>query len=294
MLLKNEKVELHLAPEQGGAVASFRWSGLDIFHTRQASPGALAMGCFPLAPFSGRIAQGRFAAPCGVVELGRNHPVDPGHPHALHGFDWLSAFDVVEASPARAELWRRHDKGAWPWAYETFQVFTLMNDGFRLDLSVKNLSASPMPAGLGLHPFFPRASARLTLHVEGRWETSDDLIPTEWRALSSAPDWFGAREIDHCYTRRRGAIEIDWPSHRLSIEPSVDMPFTVVFAPSGADYFCVEPASHMPDALNRPEPPAVTGVRWLDSGKRWSASVVFAAGPANLHAAVRRAPTILD
>lgn len=280
LILDNGDIELRIAPERGGGVASFRWRGRDIFHTRPGAPGPLALGCFPLSPFSGRIAQGRFSAQGQKVTLKRNHPSDRNHPHTLHGFDWLASFDVIEISATRAVLKRQYEKADWPWPYETEQVFTLTNEGYTHDLAVTNRGETPMAAGLGLHPFFPRDGARLSLHADGVWETTADRIPARWRALDRAPDWLGAGAIDHCFSGRRGAIVLDWPSHRLMIEPDAAFAFTVAFTPPGEAYFCVEPVSHMPDAVNRPEPPGTTGLRWLEHGERWATRTVFRVGEA--------------
>lgn len=276
MLLQNDNVELHLSPERGGGVWSFRWRGHDVFHARPHSPGPLALGCFPLAPFSGRIAQGRFTSEGRDITLARNHPVDPGHPHPLHGFDWLSPFDIAESSKAHATFRRRRDPDEWPWAYETEQVFMLTKDGYRHGLSLTNRGASPMPAGLGLHPYFPRAAASLALNIDGIWETAKDQIPTRWRALAKPPEWLSRNAVDHCFTGRRGAISIHWPTHRLAIEPDEAFGFTVVFTPPNEDYFCVEPVSHVPDAVNRAEASELTGLRLLQPGERWATWTAFA------------------
>jgi aldose 1-epimerase len=278
LLLQNEIVALRLAPGLGGGVQSFRWRGCDVFHTRPSAAGPLALGCFTLSPFSGRIAQGRFAAHGRAITLNRNHPSDPDHPHTLHGFDWLAPFETAEATEMRAVM-RRRSEGEWPWRFETQQVFTLTNNGYRHAVSITNLAAEPMPAGLGLHPYFPKADARLTLEVDGVWETEKEPIPSHRRALSKSPGWLDGAAIDHCFTGRRGSILIDWPSHRLTIEPDPAFSFAVVFTPAGEDYFCVEPVSHMPNAVNRTEPPAETGLRWLAPGERWTTSTAFEVSP---------------
>jgi aldose 1-epimerase len=39
-----------------------------------------------------------------------------------------------------------------------------------------------------------------------------------------------------------------------------------VFTPSWADFFCVEPVSHSPDAINRPDLPADQAMHVLEPG----------------------------
>jgi aldose 1-epimerase len=42
---------------------------------------------------------------------------------------------------------------------------------------------------------------------------------------------------------------------------------TVIYTPQAHDFFCVEPVSHMPNAVNRPEPADITGLRSLAPGE---------------------------
>lgn len=275
LTLKNAQTELIVTPECGGGVAAFRWRGRDIFRAGDAGGSPLDLGCFPMAPFSGRIAGGRFSAPGLTVSLSPNHPCEIHFPHVLHGFDWLSRWAVKQKSVKSARIETRHDAGAWPWTYRTEQVFTLTISGYAHCLSITNQSATPMPTGLGLHPYFPRAGAKLTLAVYGVWDTTADRIPVRWLRLDQTPDWLDGAPIDTCFTGRRGDILIGWPSHRLTITPDKAFSFAVVFTPKDANYFCVEPASHMPDAVNRNEPSTETGLRWLKPGERWTTTTIF-------------------
>jgi aldose 1-epimerase len=77
------------------------------------------------------------------------------------------------------------------------------------------------------------------------------------------------------FTGRSGAIRMRWPTHILTMMPADDLAFTVVYVPPGEDYFCVEPVSHMTDAINRPEERSVTGMRWLAPGERWETHIAF-------------------
>ena len=54
---------------------------------------------------------------------------------------------------AQTELRSRgHD---WPWKFYSEQYFGLEPDRLNYELSISNTDSSAMPAGLGLHPFFP-------------------------------------------------------------------------------------------------------------------------------------------
>ncbi len=255
-----------LAPERGGGVLRFDWRGRAVFLGARANdPTPLGLASFPLVPWSNRIAHGRFGdvvLPCGLPGL------DP--PHAIHGHGWLASWDIVEARPDRATLRYRHAADSWPWCYEARQQLVAFADGYVHRLALTNLDSRPMPAGLGLHPYFPRAGARIRTAFSGYWLTTPDCLPTTWVALGAdAPDLLAGGTIDTHFTGRQGPLLIEWPSHRLTIAVPDDMPSTVIYAPENDNYFCVEPVSHETDSINR------GGMRLLAPGERWATEVSF-------------------
>ena len=278
---------LSLDLARGGGVRAFDWRGHAVFAARPADAGPFGLGNFVLLPFAGRIAQARLVADGVAVQLARNFPGRSDYPHAIHGVGWQAAWRVDVVDAAHLQLSHAHDPAgqdaAWPWAYTAQQCVTVRDDGYDHALTLTNCAARPMPAGLGLHPYFPRAGARLTLGVDGYWATGPDDLPTAWCALGAAPDWFGAAGlegamIDHSFTGRQGAVHIDWPTHRLVMAASDALAFTHVYVPRGLDYFCVEPVSHRPDAVNAGDDVGQSrgsGLRWLAPGESWAVSVGF-------------------
>ena len=87
------KARVELAPEVGGAIAEFTFSGVDVL--RRTPPAARAAGdvrahaCYPLVPYSNRIANARLAVTSGTVELARNFG---DHPNSIHGVGWQRAW----------------------------------------------------------------------------------------------------------------------------------------------------------------------------------------------------------
>ncbi|MET0365504.1 MAG: aldose 1-epimerase [Sphingobium sp.] len=283
MLLSAGEYRLDLAPERGGAVLRFDWRGTPLFRP-VCGPSILDTACFPLVPFSNRIAHGRFQAGDRAVSLAPNFP-DSDHPHCLHGFGWLSAWEVMEADGRSAVLRHRYPDGEWPWPYVAEQQLRLDAEGLTMALSVTNEGDAPMPAGLGFHPYFPRDPDTLYrgLH-RGEWQNSADGLPERLDLRSEAQDWWdgapvGSRAVDTLYTDREGALLLAWPSRDLALEmiPSPSLRHSVVDSPAGRDFFCVEPVTHMTNALNRAD--AEGGMDWLAPGETLSASVRMAARP---------------
>jgi aldose 1-epimerase len=269
-------VELILAPAVGGSIAALRWRGHDLLRSGNPADGPLALGSFPLVPFSNRIAGGAFGAHGHRIHL----PPNMGD-EVIHGFGWQSVWDVAEAGEDSALLVHEHAVGDWPWAYRAEQRFTLTPSGLVLAMTLTNLGggsgSGAMPAGMGHHPYFPRAGAALELAVAERWDCGADRLPARLTPLPAPPDWLGGPPLDHGFTHRRGPITVRWPDRTLTIAPDPDLGHVVVYTPAGDDFFCVEPVSHMTNAVNRAEGAAVTGLRWLDAGDSWTVTTIYLA-----------------
>lgn len=262
MRLAAGDTELVLAPEAGGGIARFRWRGIDVM--RPAADAAVAardplgLACFPLVPYSNRIAHGRFVWDGREVRLPRNFGA---HPHAIHGLGWQAPWAVAASSATSATLTCAHDGSIWPWAFDTGQDFTVVDDGFDVALSVTNRGATDMPAGLGLHPYFPNPPAtRLTAALDGWWRTDAFVMPLD-HVAEARDDWshrlHAAGTTDHVFTGLHGPVVLDWPTHRVMFTASANAQWLVVYAPAGDSITAVEPVTQPTDALNLSGQPGV-------------------------------------
>jgi aldose 1-epimerase len=266
-------LDLELAPELGGSILAFRSGSDDIL--RAAPAGAsdvLETACFPLVPYANRIRDGRFGFGGRTASLERNLP---GQPHPLHGDGWRGAWRV-EAQDAASAILTFDAKGSrWPWSYAARQTARLTPSSLILELEVTNLDTEPGPFGIGFHPYFPRSSeARITASTTGAWMVDAELLPTSWEQGAAIADWSvgasvrGSRLVDHCHTGWAGEARIDYGPSRpsLRVTASPELSFLHIYAPPQEDFFCVEPVSHVPNALNSTEPEA-QGVRILRPGQ---------------------------
>jgi aldose 1-epimerase len=258
--LRAGQSELGVAPDCGGAIAFYRHrAGLDWL--RPASASALAsrrsdgMACFPLVPFSNRVRDGRFAFQGRDVAMARNVP---GQAHVEHGHGWQNSWRIAAQTRTSMTIVHRHDADDWPWRYEAQQRFTLDDNGLTVDISALNLSETPMPVGLGLHPYFPRtARTRLAAGVAQMWSTDDEVMPTA--LIDVPPDLRLARglavntsALDNCFTGWSGAARVEWPERcaALTMTATAPLSFLVVYTPPDEPYFCAEPVSNCTDAFN--------------------------------------------
>lgn len=267
--LASGRLRLELAPALGGAVTGFTHDGVDLLRPTPAGISeVLETASFPLVPYANRIADGRVAFGGRTARL---KPNAAGQAHPLHGDGWRGEWIVETAEVASATLAFAPQASDWPWPYAARQAFRLDDTGLTVVLSVTNTGAEPAPVGLGFHPYFPNAGhAWLQARTDGVWLIGDDVLPVRHVEGSPFADWSSGAEVttgsfvDHCHTGWDGEARIGLasggPALRLTASP--ELGFLHIYAPPGRDFFCVEPVSHRPDAINADDPEG-EGVRVL-------------------------------
>jgi aldose 1-epimerase len=256
--------EAEVRPEIGGSLGALRHGGADVLRPMPAgSSDPLEAACFPLVPYCNRIRDGRFAFAGREVALPANFPPEP---HSLHGLGWQAPWTVTGEGGFKCSLAHRHDgSGGWPWAYDAEQRLRLGAQGCAITLDVTNRGETPMPCGVGLHPYFRRRSeTRVRFGSSGMIVVDDGLIPTGEMVLSGRVADFEAgaalpaRLVDHCFPGWDAAATIadDLGTIELTARGA---PLLHVYAPEDGSTLCLEPVSHPPDALNQ-APAAMTAL----------------------------------
>lgn len=183
----------------------------------------------------------------------------------MHGVAWTRPWTVVSASATVAEIAYRHSPDEhWPFAFEVRQRFELTPDALTVHLAFDNLAAQAQPVGLGWHPYFPKRSrSRLHAELSDRWESDATGLPTRRVPQPGIDGDVAHLGFDHCFEGWRGAARIRDEKHSLRLSSS--LPYLVVYTPDTKDYFCVEPVSHVSNALHMTDPLA-HGLRSVDAG----------------------------
>lgn len=268
-------------PELGGSIGRLDWRGRAVFRDTPARPsGPLETGCFPLVPFVNRIDHGRFRWQGREIDLGAT----PGfEPHALHGQGWRAPWAVIDQDAHSVRLALSMEAGLWPWVWRAEQVIALDEEGLRIDLSLTNADETPMPAGVGLHPYFATAAEDIVrLTAPSVW-IGESLIPERRVPAAEVTDWAEgvARSalpfVDNAYEDWSGVAEVIGSDRTVRLSSPVSR--LHVFAPVGEAFVALEPVTHRPDALNVPAP-ETEGLTVLGPGETMTLSLRVTAADA--------------
>jgi len=262
-------MRLEVAPQNGGSIVSWRRGDQMLM---QGRPTEAHLACFAMVPYCNRIARGRFSFQGRSVVLSPNFPSEE---NTIHGIAWQAALQVTSKTADELSLSYNHDAVAsaasgWPWTFRAEQTFKLTEDELVIDLKVTNTSAQTMPAGLGLHPFFPAPDQTiLTSQFSHTLQVDDHWIPMVQRPMTAGEDPFGnlpvgREDIDNIFLGRLVEPTLQWQNQpwKLRLSASNSLPHTVIYAPQAGAFVCIEPISHLPNILN-----ASTALKGLQSAQ---------------------------
>ena len=234
MRLKNDSAEAIIDPACGGRLASLRIGGHEVLVTEGSSD--TEWGCYPMAPWAGRVREGRFEWENQTQRLPINWP-----PHAIHGTVFGAAWTQDGLNSIRCPL-----GPGWPWSGHVRSVFSLGDDSFEWRMEV-HADAEPFPVVLGWHPWFRREVAgcgpvRFEFEPATMYVRDPSGLPTGSTVEPAAGPW------DDCFTGVRSNPRLLWPNG-LTLDVASSCDHWVIYD-EPAHALCIEPQSGPPDAFN--------------------------------------------
>jgi aldose 1-epimerase len=255
-------IEVVVLPEAGARFHRLRAFGHDLLRT-PADPeehlrDRFFWGSYVMAPWCGRIEAGRVEVGSRIVDLGANFPDGT----AIHG--------QVHTQP-----WERHHDGTlhiegggdgWPWNYEVGLRIAVHEPTIRIDLDLVNRASDPMPAGLGIHPWF-REPVEVAIRGDA-FHSPNTATPAEPQPVLGHFDLREvgrmADDLDATWTDLADPpVELVWPDAgvRATMRATPPVGYIVAASPGYVDAIAVEPQTHAPQGLRRllgREPGALT------------------------------------
>lgn len=240
--------------DDGARITSLRLDGQELLVTGDG--GGFGYGCFIMAPWAGRLRDGRATAIGRSIEV----PREPDDGHGRHGLVHSCPWD--RTGPASWEVTVPPDPG-WFASVHLRHDLRLAPD--RLELTLTATTDAPTPVTVGWHPWFRRHldDTEVALDLPAAWFHPRDAagIPTTERAPVPPPPW------DDTFGGLTGPVELTWgQARRVTIE--TDAPVVVVFT-ERASTVCVEPQSGPPDEANQPDARIVTPAAPLVLRSTW-------------------------
>lgn len=268
LVLRSASLMAEIVPQVGGGLARLDWlaSGAPQPLLRALAPDAPGvptpsqLACFPLLPWSNRMA------PSGFVFDGKRHVPAPnraGEPCPIHGDGWQQAWQAVKQTDSTVMLALARPDAA-PFSYSAELRYTLEDAALLAELNVTNLGDEALPFGIGLHPWLPDpGGAFLQASADGVWLSGADKLPATHAPVP--PDWrfdtpatLPPDGVDHVFDGWPGLARIRWPKRGVGLEIEADMDYFILYVPVGRDFFCFEPVDHPINAHNLPGYPGLS------------------------------------
>ena len=245
-------IEVVILPEAGARLHRLRAFGHDLLRTPRDTAEHLRdpwfWGAYVMGPWCNRIDA--LPTPVGnqVVDVAPNFPDGT----AIHGQVYATPWSETGEGSLRVEA----GGDGWPWPYEMTLDVAVDGASVSIGCALSNRSPEPMPAGIGLHPWW-RRPVQLALDAGLVYPSNTApspapqpaIGPFDLRALA-AP----AEELDAAWTDvgpRR--VELAWPDLGISatLRASAAGDHVVVATPPRQDAIAVEFQTHAPDGLQR-------------------------------------------
>jgi aldose 1-epimerase len=204
-------------------------------------------GAFPLFPFHNRLRNAEFRLAGRSVRL---------KPNAANG-------DDVMHGPAHRRRWRISEHGPshiemtldyladedWPFDFTAKQRFELDESGLNVGLCLRNTCNSPMPGGMGWHPYFmPSHDGMIRIFAGEAW---DPFGANGLRDPIASPDRATGFSLPHGITHHYSS----WSKataqvgEGATITLSADGVLSCLAVLRRSHSLCLEPASHVAGAL---------------------------------------------
>jgi aldose 1-epimerase len=261
-------LEAVILPEAGARLHRLRAFGHDLLRTPD-HPAAHARdpffwGAYVMAPWCNRIAAAPVTVGSRVVDVPSNFPEGT----AIHGQVYARPW-TVDADGVACRC--RAGGDDWPWTYEVSLRPRLDDAGLQVDLRLANRSEEPMPAGLGLHPWW-RRPVEIAFRAGSVYPSNVDPPA---RPVPAVDAWDESRlglpaaGLDATWTELAApTVDLVWPELEVAatLALSRSASHVVMATPADSDATALEVQTHAPDGLRRLLAGDPGALRWLAPG----------------------------
>ena len=275
--LADDDIEVVILPEVGARLHRLRVRGHDLLRTPADLSDHLRdpfrWGAYVMAPWCNRVEAGPVRAGSRLISPGANFPDGSAIHGQVYARPWQQLGDGKFLISAGGD--------GWPWEYEVGLRIQIANRSLWIEQTLTNLAVDPMPAGLGLHPWF-RRPLLVAIHAEVVYPVNTASQPQpepvsgsfDLRDMSEM-----AADLDATWARLADPpVELRWPTIGIgaTFRITAPTPHVVAASPGELDAIAIEPQTHAPQGLRRLLNGEPGGLAPLDPGRTLSLAVEMA------------------
>ncbi|TGA95863.1 aldose epimerase [Sporolactobacillus shoreae] len=247
--LKDETSYVDVCPERGGIVTSFHADGEDILYLNEATlfdTTKNVRGGIPvLFPIAGQLTDKSYVWNGTVYEMA-NHGLARTRPWAVvHQASDESHTELTLSFQSSAETLE-----SYPFQFEVLLTYSLADGKLSIRQKITNLSAEPMPAYPGYHPYFNISDKQVDL--KSRATKYLDYNDNQIKPFTGSIDLDGLKESvvllpDQADTRLEASFSAE---KKLIIEQDDTYRYDVLWVEGDAPFVCIEPWTAKTNSLN--------------------------------------------
>lgn len=231
--MSSSDADLVVDLDHGCRLSSLRVLGHELLVVSGRSP--IEWGCYPMAPYAGRVRAGLFDFDGARYELPQTL-----NGHAIHGTVYLQEWEQDGDATFVTDL----DE---PWPFPGFVRQGIQLNDHSLDLRLEiHATDGPMPVSGGWHPWFRRHIVADPLELDFN---PGFVLPRDEQGIATQePAEVPEQPWDDCFGGVASPPVLVWPGY-LRLEMATDCNWWVAY--TERDYaVCMEPQTAPPDALN--------------------------------------------
>lgn len=275
-MIATDSIRAEVLPDLGARLHRLTVFGHEVLRTPSDAPVHLdepfAWGGYVMAPWCNRIDPVPTSVAGSLVDVPANAPDGT----ALHGQVYLVPWQ--ERHPGFFTVRGGGDGTGWPWPYETTLEVAVADAGpvtaeVRFSQVLANLGDSPMPGGVGFHPWF-RGPIEVCI-------AADSVLPSNLRADQPIEAVSGAFDLRSMRPMPAGLdatwlnpahppVRLSWPDAaiRATMEVTSDAGLCIVAAsPPDSGAVAIEPETHAPQGIRRLLAGDPYGLSWVAPGQ---------------------------
>ena len=245
-------IEVVVLPEAGARLHRLRAFGQDLLRTPSDAAEHLRdpffWGAYVMGPWCNRISAQATSVAGRTVGVASNFADGT----AIHGQVYAMPWSEMGDGSLRVD----GGGAGWPWAYQAALGVAVAGATVAIGCSLMNRSPEPMPAGIGLHPWWRRP---LQLALDARLVYPSNVAPPakpvapsgplDLRTMAAPIDGMDATWTD----LGPSPLELAWPELGIhaTLRGSATASHVAVATPRGPNAVAVEFQTHAPDGLQR-------------------------------------------